>query len=102
MGLRRRWRGNAGTASWLDQGIGQPVRLYAYQELTYTAYGKAEEVKGKQKKNQQPSALALKRNRSQEEKSITSISAGLIREGEDGRGNRTQETRDRKVRRQGS
>ena len=34
--------GNAGAVSWSDRGIGQPVRQYAYQKLTYTAYGKAE------------------------------------------------------------
>ena len=55
MGIRVRWRGNAGTASWSDPGIGQPVRQHAYQELTYTFYGKAEK-----------------------RKSTTSISAGLL------------------------
>ena len=43
MGIRIRQRGNAGTASWSDRGIGQPVLQYAYQELTYTAYGKTHE-----------------------------------------------------------
>ena len=57
MGIRRRRRGNAGTS---DRGIGQPVRQYAYQKLTYTAYGEAEDGKGKQTKTAQPSALALK------------------------------------------
>ena len=37
--------GNAGAVSWSDRGIGQPVRQYAYQNLTYMAYGKAEEGK---------------------------------------------------------
>ena len=40
--------GNAGAVSWSDRGIGQPVRQYAYQELTYTAHDKAKEGKGKQ------------------------------------------------------
>ena len=39
--------GNAGTASWSDRGIMQPVRQYAYQELTYTAYGKVRRRKAK-------------------------------------------------------
>ena len=55
MGKRIRRRGNAGTASWSDRGIGQPVWQYAYQELNYTVYGKSEE-----------------------RKSVTSISAGLL------------------------
>ena len=37
------------TASWSDRVLGRPVRQYAHLELTYTAYGKAEEGKGKQK-----------------------------------------------------
>ena len=67
MGIRKRRRGNAGTASWSDRGIGQPVSQYAHQEPTYTAYGKAEEGK-----------------------SVASISAGLLREGESSRRKRTQ------------
>ena len=59
MGIRIRRRGNAVTASSSDRGIGQPVRQYAYRELTYAAFGKAEEGKGKQKKTVQPSVLVL-------------------------------------------
>ena len=36
------------------------MRQYAYQELTHTAYGKAEEGKGEQKQMVQLSALLLK------------------------------------------
>ena len=43
--MRIRRKGNARTASWSDRGIGQPVWQYAYQELNYTVYGKAEENK---------------------------------------------------------
>ena len=50
MGVRSRRRGNARTASWSDQSIGQPVRQYAYQERTYTTYDKAEEGKERHKK----------------------------------------------------
>ena len=55
MGIRIRRGGNAGTAPWSDRGIGQLLWHYAYQELNYTVYGKAEE-----------------------RKSVTSISAGLL------------------------
>ena len=62
MGIGIKRRGNAGTASWPDRGIGQPVWQYAYQELNCTVYGEAEE-----------------------HKSITSISTGLVQEGENSR-----------------
>ena len=55
IGIRIRRRGNAGTASWSDRGIGQLVWQYAYQELNYTVYGKAKESK-----------------------SVTSVSVGLL------------------------
>ena len=67
MGIRIRRSGNARTASWSDRGIGQPVWQYAYQALTYTAYGKTEGGK-----------------------SVTSISAGILCPGKHSRRKRTQ------------
>ena len=81
MGIRKRRRGNAGTASWSDGSIGQPVWQYAYEEPTYTAYGKAEESKivtiisdgllweGEKRHR--------KKTREKEHETATSISAGL-------------------------
>ena len=81
MGIQRRRRGNAGTASWSDRGIGQPVRQYAYEKLTYTGYGQAEEGKGNRGGKKSGTTVRIgpkRRNRSQEWKSVTSISVGLL------------------------
>ena len=75
MEVRSRQRGNAGRASWSDRGIRQPVRHYAYQELTYTAYGKAKEGKGKHKNGATVRAGPKRRNRSREGKSFKRTSA---------------------------
>ena len=66
MGIGIRRKGNTGSASWSDREIGQPVWQYAYQEPNYTVYVEAEE-----------------------HKSVTSISVGLVSEGENSRRKRT-------------
>ena len=92
MAIRRRRGGNAGMTSWSDRGIEQPVWQYAYQELTYTADGKAEESKEKQKKNGTTARAGFKRRkRSQEGQSVPNISARLLCEGENSRRKRTQQ-----------
>ena len=61
MGIRKRRRGNAGTASWSDRGIGQPLRQYACQSplARPTVRRRRRKAKGN-RKTVQPSALALK------------------------------------------
>ena len=103
MGIRIRWRGKAGTASWSDRGIGQPVRQCAYQELTYTAYGKAEESKGVTSisaVSYERAKTVVERERKNGTRKRCEHFRRSLRQGENGR-NRTQQTRDRKVGRHG-
>ena len=60
MGIRRRRRGNVGRRLGQTEASDNRCGEYTCQELTYTAYGKAEEGKGKQKKTVQPSVLVQK------------------------------------------
>ena len=92
-GGAQRWRLGQTEAS------DKPVRQYAYQERTYPAYAKAEEGQGKQENGTTVRAgpknakLIVRR----QHENVTSISACLLREGDNSRGKRTQETRDRKA-----
>ena len=88
IGIRIRRRGNAGTASWSDEGIGQQVWQYVSQESTCTAYGMAEEWQKRYEQFRWSFTRRLKQsskeNAKSEHENATSIFAGLLREGANG------------------
>ena len=73
------------------------MRQYAHQDLTYTAYDKGEEGKGKQKNCRTDHAGPKRRNRSHEGKGVTSLS-GLVWEGENSRRKKKQKGNTKRLR----